>query len=66
MDIRAEFKNGMCRVYLVPSDEWEQKLLGAVAKEGETLSALVTYTPEGHHTYGKCKVVQIQLEAGNG
>lgn len=65
MDIRAEFKNGACRLHLVPSDEWEKKLLGAVAKGGSTLSAVITYKPEGHFSYQKCEAVSILLEAGN-
>lgn len=64
MKVSAEFQNGMCKVLLTPDDEWEQKLLGAVAKGGDKLHALVNYKPEGHFTYGKCQVVTIQLEAG--
>lgn len=64
MKVAAEFQNGICRLVLTPADEWEQKLLGAVAKGSDTLSALVTYKPEGHFSYGKCHAVHIQLEAG--
>ena len=64
MKVSAEFKNGMCRLLLTPDDEWEQKLLGAVAKGGDSLNAVVTYKPEGHFSYGKCSAVQVQLEAG--
>ena len=63
MKISAEFQNGICRLALTPVDEWEQKLLGAVAKGADSLSAIVTYKPEGHFTYGKCQAVQILLEA---
>jgi hypothetical protein len=64
MEVKAEFKNGACRLHLVPADEWEKLLLGAVAKGGETLSAVVTYKSEGHFTYGKCEAVHVLLEAG--
>lgn len=63
MKVSAEFQNGICRLTLTPADEWEQKLLGAVAKGSNALSAVVTYKPEGHYSYGKCEVVQVQLEA---
>lgn len=66
MKVSAEFQNGMCQLTLTPADEWEQKLLGAVAKGNQTLSARVTYKSEGHMSYGKCAVVQIQLEAVSG
>jgi len=65
MDLRAEFKNGGCKLYLTPSDDWEEKLLGAVAKGGNKLEAIVTYKPEGHFTHGQCKAVHILLQAGN-
>lgn len=65
MKVSAEFLNGICRLTLTPDDEWEQKLLGAVAKGNDTLSALVTYKPEGHYTHGKCQAVQVQLEAAS-
>ncbi len=65
MKVSAEFKNGMCRVFLEPEDEWEKKLLGAVAKGGEKLDAIVEYKPDGHFSYGKCELVRIQLEAGD-
>ena len=64
MKVSAEFKNGMCKLHMTPEDEWEEKLIGAVAKGSETLSALVRYEPQGHFTYGKAKAVAIQLEAG--
>ena len=63
MKISAEFKNGSCMLYLTPADEWEQTLLGAVAKGGEKLEAIVTYQSEGHYSYGKCKAVKIILSA---
>lgn len=63
MKVSVEFKNGMCRLLLTPDDEWEQHLVGAVAKGGEKLEALVTYKTEGHFTHAKCKAVTIQLEA---
>lgn len=43
MKVAAEFQNEVCRLVLTPADEWEQKLLGAVAKGSDTLSAVVTY-----------------------
>lgn len=64
MKIAAEFKNGMCQLLLTPEDEWEKQLVGAVAKGGKTLDGLVTYKSEGHHSYGKCEAIRIQLEAG--
>jgi len=65
MKVVAEFKNGMCRLFLTPEDQWEKLLLGAVAKGGEKMSALVTYKPAGHVSYGMAEEVQIQLEAGD-
>jgi hypothetical protein len=64
MDVSAEFKNGACKLWLTPEDDWEKKLLAAVAKGGESLSAVVTYVPDGHYTYGKAQAVQVVLEAG--
>ena len=64
MDVKAEFKNGACRLHMAPSDEWEKKLLGAVAKGGETLSSVITYKSDGHFGYGKCEAVSVLLEAG--
>jgi len=63
MDVRAEFQSGRCLVYLTPSDGWEKKLLGALAKGGAQLNASVRYKPEGHSSYGICSVVEILLEA---
>ena len=64
MDVRAEFKNGMCRLHLTPDDEWEQKLLGAIAKGGVQLNATVSYKQEGHFSYGNASAVCVTLEAG--
>lgn len=63
MKMSAEFKNGMCKLTLVPEDDWEKLLIGAIAKGGEKLDGLVTYKPDGHFSYGKCDVLSIQLEA---
>ena len=62
MKLSAEFQNGLCQLSLIPSDEWEQLLLGSIAKGGERLEATVTYQPEGHYSYGKCKAVKILLQ----
>ena len=64
MKASAEFLNGMCRLLLTPEDEWEKKLLGAVAKGEDKLDALVTYKPDGHFSYGKCDAVQVLLSSG--
>lgn len=64
VDVRAEFKNGACRLYLTPTDEWEKKLLGAVAKGGVELNAIVTYKPDGHFSHGNAAAIQVLLEAG--
>lgn len=64
MKVSAEFKDGVCKILLTPDDEWEQKLLGAVAKGGEKLDAIVKYKAEGHFSYGKCAAVGIELGAG--
>lgn len=66
MDIRAEFKNGACKLFLTPSDKWEQELIGSIAKGGDTLDAVVKYESEGHFSYGKCAVVEILLNTGEG
>jgi hypothetical protein len=63
MDTKLEFKNGLCLLVITPSDEWEQKLLSAVAKGGDSLEADVIYSSEGHFTYGNCKAVKITLFA---
>ena len=47
MKISAEFKNGMCKLVLLPEDDWEQTLVGAIAKGGDNLCATVNYEPEG-------------------
>ena len=68
MDVKAEFKNGGCKLYLMPEDDWEKKLLAAVAKGGESLSAVVTYKQKSSYDYGRYEetdVVEILLEAGN-
>jgi len=64
MKLSANFKNGLCKLDLIPEDEWEEKLLGAVAKGGNTLEAHVTYKSEAY-TYGKCSAVYVQLQATN-
>lgn len=61
MNISAEFKNGICCLVINPADEWEQKLLGSVAKGKDTLSARVIYEPEGHFSYSECRIVKIYL-----
>lgn len=63
MKLSLEFKNQKAKVIIFPEDEWEEKLLGAVAKGGESLEAIVKYEPQGHYSYGKCKVVSIELNA---
>lgn len=57
MDVKAEFKNGMCRLTITPSDEWEKKLLGAVAKGGVEMSARVIYMPDGHFSHQKGRIM---------
>jgi hypothetical protein len=66
MNISAEFKHGMCQVTISPSDDWERKLLGAIAKGGNTLSAQVEYKFDGHFSHGDCEVVHILLCAAKG
>lgn len=66
MKISAEFKNGACKLVVTTEDEWEQKLLGAVAKGGDLLSASVSYSAEGHFTHGRGKAVSIVLTADGG
>lgn len=63
MKVSAQFQNGMCKLFIRPEDDWEKRLLGAVAKGGVRLDAIVTYTPEGHFSYERCEVVEVQLEA---
>ena len=63
MKVSAEFKDGVCKLSLTPDDPWEKKLLGAVAKGGTELGALVKYTPNGHFSYGECECVEVQLKA---
>jgi len=55
--------DGKATVRLIPEDEWERKLLGAVAKGGELLEANVAYTAEGHFTHEKRKLISIELSA---
>lgn len=57
------FGNGRATIRLAPEDEWERKLLGAIAKGGERLEASVAYTTEGHFTHEKCKLISIELSA---
>jgi hypothetical protein len=64
MKVSAEFQNGMCELCIVPEDEWERKLLGAVAKGGDKLWASVTYESKGHYTYGECSAARVLLSAG--
>ena len=64
MKLSAEFQNGTCRLLITTEDEWEQKLLGAVAKGGDKLDALVEYKSEGHFTNYKCAAVHVLLDAG--
>ena len=63
MKAKLEFNNGECQLIITPCDEWEQKMLGAVAKGGDKLDALVTYKPDGHFSYGKCSAVNVRLVA---
>lgn len=61
MNLQIAFANGKCVVQIAPTDEWEKKLLGAVAKGGTTLDASVHYTSNGHFSYGKCDLLRIEL-----
>lgn len=63
MKTKLVFENGQCSFHLIPENEWEQKLLGAVANGGDSLSASVKYKTEGHFTYGKCSAVEVVLIA---
>lgn len=63
MHTRIVIEDGKATLELRPEDEWEQKLIGAIAKGGESLSAAIKYEPDGHYTYGKCKAVRIELAA---
>lgn len=63
MKVKAEFEDGECAVTLTPENEWEQKLLGAIAKGGTKLEGYATYKPDGHYSYGKAACVQVRLEA---
>lgn len=63
MKVSAEFVDGVCVLNLTPSDEWEQKLLGAVAKGENKLQATVTYHSEGHYSYEKCESVRVVLQS---
>ena len=55
------FKNQFCKLVITPEDDWEKKLLGAVAKEGNALDAEVTYSAKKHFSYGECESVEILL-----
>lgn len=61
MKISAEFVDGNCKLVLRPEGEWEQKLLGAVAKNGAGLTASVQYKTDGHYSNGKCSAVSVTL-----
>lgn len=63
MKIAARFVDGVCVLEMTPSDEWEQQLLGAVAKGQDKLDATVVYHSEGHFSYGKCKTVRVTLQS---
>lgn len=63
MKVSLEFQNGACKAKLITEDDWEQLLLGAIAKGGGTLSCKVDYESSGHVSYGKCKAVSLFLEA---
>ena len=57
------FENGKASVRLIPEDEWERKLLGAVAKGGKLLDANVAYTEENYFAHEECKLINIELSA---
>jgi hypothetical protein len=61
MKVSAEFSDGACTLLIRPSDEWEERLLGAIAKGGVTLDGQVNYEPVGHYTNGRAKVVAVKL-----
>jgi len=63
MNMKLEFQNGAARLVITPCDEWEQKMLGAVAKGGEKLDAFVAYKSNGHFSYGKFDSVSVTLSA---
>ena len=63
MRTTVTFENGKASVRIVPEDEWERKLLGAIAKGGDRLDANVLYTAEGHFSHEKCKLISIELSA---
>lgn len=66
MKSKIEFINGVCMFVMEPEDDWEKYLLGAVAKGGQSLSAMVEYKPDGHFSYYKAAVVKVMLEAAKG
>lgn len=63
MKLTAEFKNEICILSLTADDEWEEKLLGAIAKGGDELVAIVEYRSKGHFSYGKGKAIKVVLSA---
>lgn len=60
MKVSATFQNGMCKVVLVTEDEWEQKLLSAVAKGGR-LEANVDYDKANRFSTDQRDVVSVTL-----
>ena len=63
MKVKAEFEGEACVATLTPENEWEQRLLGAVARGGTSLDGTAIYKPDGHYTYGKAACVQVRLVA---
>lgn len=63
MRVKVEINDGQLSVQLIPADEWEQLLIGALAKGGQHLEATVSMEWEGHYSYRKTKVAQVTLRA---
>ena len=63
MHMKLEFENGEAKLTITPSDEWERKMLCAVAKGGDALEAEAYYKSEGHLSYGECKCVALKIRA---
>jgi len=64
MKLSAVFQNGMCQLELRTEDEFEEKLLGAVAKNSGGLGCVLEYEPGYMNSRGK--VVKVLLDAREG
>lgn len=63
MKVSAIFQDGSCRLELVPENQWDKRLLGAVAGQTGVLVAQPETRHEGHFSYQTAEVVRVTIQS---